>query len=64
MLKMSVHNALLKKILTLRSLQIFCQRDVIYKGYIAAKMKRPRQTHIIPACKHSGIKNVCVYIDQ
>ena len=40
--------------------KIFCQCDVIYKGYIAAKMKRSRQTHIIPACKHSGINKTYI----
>ena len=29
----------------------------MYKGHITRKMKRSRQTPIIPACKHSGIKN-------
>ena len=44
----------------LRSLHFFRQRDVFYKAHVAARMKRCRQTHIIPACKHSGhsgIKN-------
>ena len=37
----------------------FCKHGHFYKAHIAPQMKRCRQTHIIPACKHSGLKMIC-----
>ena len=55
MLKTCVHNALF---LCFEVCKMFPQHDGCYKAHIAARMKRCRPTHIIPACQHSGIKNV------